>query len=116
VQLAEDHVGAVAAQHVGLRQPGQFVRLVPVAQDELACFEGRLPTVRAGQAAAFDGGMADAVLEAEGGAFARQRVDVLPPDRFDAGQQMVGGAGPLQDRLEPLGVGGERGQGDVDVR
>lgn len=115
VQLAEDQVGAVAAQHLGLRHRGQLIHLVPVAQEELARFDGRLLGVGAGEAAALDRGVADAVSEAERGALSGQGVDVLAPDRFDAVQFAVGGASALEDRLEPLRVGREGGERDVDI-
>ena len=65
MQLAEDHVGAVAAQHLGLRHRGHVAGLVLVAQDELAGLERRLVRVGAEDAGALDGRVADAVLEAE---------------------------------------------------
>ena len=69
-----------------------------------------------GHAAALDRRLADPVLEAERRPPGRQLVAVLPPDQLDARQLLVGPACPLDDRLEPLGVGRERGQRDVHVR
>ena len=66
-------------------------------------------------AAALDRRLADAVLEAERRAAGRELVAVLAPDQLDAGELRVGAAGLLGDGLQPRGVGGEHGDGDVDV-
>ena len=115
VQLAEDHVGAVAAQHLGLRHRRQVAGLVHVAQDELAGLERRLVRVVAGNAAAFNRRLAHAILEAEWLALVRQRVDVLSPDRHDAGEIAQAVAGALKDRLKLRGIGRERDQRDMDI-
>ena len=62
--------------------------------------------VVAGNAAAFDGRLADAILEAERVALVRQRVDVLSPDRHDAGEIAQAVAGALKDRLEAAAASG----------
>ena len=50
VQLAEDRVGAVAAQHLGLRDWGDVVELILVPQDELTGLERRFVRIGAGNA------------------------------------------------------------------
>src|SRR5262249_19098732 len=80
VQLAHDHVRAVAPQHRGLRHRPQVAGLILVAQDELAGFERRLVRVGARDAAALDGGLADAILETKRLALVGQRVDILAPE------------------------------------
>ena len=72
--------------------------------------------LRARDAAAFDGRLADPVLEPERRAPGRQLVAVLTPDHLDAGHVLVGAAGPVEQRLQALGVGGEDGDRHMDVR
>ena len=115
VQLAEDDVGAVAAEHLRGRHRRQLARLVRVAEDDLAGLERPLLRVRRRDAAAFDRRLADAVLEAEGGAPGRELVAVLAPDHLDAGQLLVRAPRPLGDRLEARRVGREHRQRDVHV-
>ena len=86
VQLAEDCIGAVAAQHLGLRYGGDVVGLVLVAQDELAGLERHFVRVGAGNAATLDGRMGDAIRETERVAQVSRDVHVLLPDGHDAGQ------------------------------
>ena len=86
VQLAEDCVGAVAAQHLGLRYGGEIVGLVLVPQNELARLERHLVRIGAGNASTLDGRMADAIRETEHVAQVSRGLYVLLPDGHDAGQ------------------------------
>ena len=65
VQFAEDCVGAVAAQHLGLWYWRDVVDLVLVPQDELAGLERHFVRVGAGNAGTLDSRMGDAVRETE---------------------------------------------------
>ena len=76
---------------------------------------GALLRVGGGDPASFDRGLANAVLEAEGGASGRELIAVLAPDHFDAGELLVRVPCPLGERLQPFGIGRERGQRDVHV-
>ena len=58
VELAEDCVGAVAAQHIGLRYWGYVMDLVLVPQDELAGLERHFVRIGAGNASTLDCRMA----------------------------------------------------------
>ena len=80
VQLAEGHVGAVAAEHVRLRDRGQVAVLVLVAEDELTGPQRCLVRVAAEDAGALYGRLADAVLEPELLAPVRGHVHVQRPD------------------------------------
>ena len=115
VQLAHDHKGAVATQHLGLRDGQRVAGLVLVAEHELADLERRLVRVGTDDAAALDRRLADAILEAERLALVGQRVDILAPEQLDAGQLAQGCASALNQRLEALGVGREGQQHDVNV-
>ena len=116
VQLAEDRVGAVAAQHLRLRDGGHGVGLVLVAQDELARLERLFVRVGAGNAAARDGRMADAVGEAERVAQVRRHVHVLLPDGHDAGQIAQGVAGMVERGLQVVIGLREADHHEMDVR
>ena len=115
VQLAEDDVGAVPAEHVRARHRRQAPGLVRVAEDDLARLERRLAGVRAGDAAALDGGLSDPVLEAEGGPSCGQLVAVLTPDHLDPGELFVRRARALEHRFQPGCVRRQRGERHVDV-
>ena len=86
VQLAEDCVGAVEPQHIGLRYWGDVVGLVLVPQDELASLERHFVRIGAGNAGTLDGRMADAIRETEHVAQVSCGLYVLLPDGHDAGQ------------------------------
>ena len=115
VQLAEDDVGAVAAEHLGGRHRRQLSRLVRVAEDDLAGLDRPLLRVGGRNPASFDRGLANAVLEAEGGASGRELVAVLAPDHLDAGQLLVRVPCPLGERLQACRIGREHRQRDVHV-
>ena len=66
-------------------------------------------------AAPFDRGLADAVLEAERGASGRELVAVLTPDHLHAGQPFVRFASPLGERLQGGRVGREHRERDVHL-
>ena len=72
--------------------------------------------IGAGDAGPLDAWIADAVLEAQGGAPGGELLDVLLPDHLHTGAVAQGLAGARQGRLQPRVVGGERGDDDVDVR
>ena len=75
VQLAEDCVGAVAAQHIGLRYWGDVMESRPRTPEELAGLERHFVRIGAGNASTLDGRMADAIRETEHVAqVSRQRV------------------------------------------
>ena len=115
VQLAEDDVRAVAAQDLRRRHRRQLTGLVGVAQDDLAGLEGSLPGTRGGPPASFDRGLADAVLEAEGGPSGGELVAVLTPDHLQPRQLGVGPPGLLGCSLEPGSVRGQNRDGHVHV-
>jgi hypothetical protein len=96
MELAEDDVAAVAAEHLRLGRGGQVAVLVRVAQDEFAGLERVLVRVGGGDAAALDIGVADAVLEAERGPFVREYLGGLLPEHVENRRQQrgVGGAVP----------------------
>src|SRR5262245_29707603 len=93
VQLTEDHVGAVAAQFLGLWNWGQVTGLVHVAQHELARFDRRLMRIVAEGTTALDRRLAHAIPEAERNPSVRVHVDILAPDRCNAGQIAESSAG-----------------------
>ena len=115
VQLPEDDVRAVAAEHLRGRHRRQLARLVRVAEDDLARLERPLLRIRGGPAAPLDRRLADPVLEAEGRPPARELVAVLAPDHLDARKLRMRAARLLDHGLQPLAVRGERRQSDVDV-
>ncbi|WP_256102816.1 hypothetical protein [Streptomyces sp. Ncost-T10-10d] len=115
MELTEDRVAAVAPQH--LRPWGlETADLVPVAEHELPGLQRQLQPVRPGDAASFDGWMADAVAIAEMLGLGGQRVTVLPPDRGHTGKVVVRGAGPIEGRLQPLGVRRDCREHHMDIR
>src|SRR5262249_44103142 len=109
VQLAKDDIRPVLAQHLGLRDCRDLAKLILIAQDELPRLERPLLGVRAGDAAAFNCRMTDAVLEPEVLSVVRRGVAVLPPDHLDAAHFPIRRAGTLEQRLE---LRRARGQGD----
>ena len=116
VQLAEDDVGAVAAEHLRLRDGGHGVGLVLVPQHELARLERLFVRVGAGDAAARHGRMADAVGEPERVAQVRRHVHVQLPDGHDAGQVAQGVAGVVERGLQAGIVPREPDHHEMDVR
>ena len=108
VQLAEHHVGAVAAQVRWRRHRRQLARLVGVAQDDLAGLDRLFARVGRRPAAALDAGLADPVLEPERGAPGRQLVAVLAPDQLDAWELLVRTRAPFDDRHLVTPASGER--------
>src|SRR5262249_21068394 len=88
VELAEDDIRPIAAEHVGVRHRRKAARLVGVAEDELAGLEGLFARIRAGKVAPLDGGIADSIPEAELLPARCQRAAVLPPDCFDAAERL----------------------------
>ena len=115
VQLAEDDVGAVATQHLRRRHRRQLTGLVGVAQDDLAGLERPLARTRGGPPASLDRGLADAVLETEGGPSGGELVAVLAPDHLHPGELGVGPACLLGGGLEPSSVRRESRDGHVHV-
>ena len=85
MQLSEDEVGAVPAEHLGGRHRRQASRLVWIAENELARLDRSSLRLRAFDSAPLHCRLADPVLEAEGGASGRELVAVLAPDQLDAG-------------------------------
>ena len=84
MELANNNVGAIAAQHVGLGCRGHLTRLVRVAKDELTGLEWALHMIGTGNRAALNGRLTDPVLEAEGLASRRQNAGILAIDHLDA--------------------------------
>ena len=116
VQLAEDDVGAVSAEHVRGRHRRQLAGLVGVAEDDLAGLERPLLRVRRRPAAAFDRGLADPVLEAERGPPGRELVAVLTPDHLDAVRAPAWARRAFSATASRrASVGREHREGDVDV-
>src|SRR5262249_480970 len=65
VQFAENNIGPVAAQALGLSYL-DAADLVSIAQNEFACHKGLFPGIGSRNAAPFDRRMTDAVSESEG--------------------------------------------------
>ncbi|KAF5997499.1 hypothetical protein BOG92_042720 [Streptomyces sp. WAC00263] len=97
VQLPPGHEGAVAAQLGRLRHRRQVSGLVAIAEHEFACLEHGTVTGRTLGTAAFDRGVADAVLVAEAGTPAGQLVEVLPMDDLKTAKLRVGLARTFED-------------------
>src|SRR4051812_26704634 len=90
MQLAERHIGAVASEHLGVRNRGPWIELVGVAEDQLAGLERLLARVRSGDPGALDGRVAYPVAESERLALAGGHVAALPPGCLDPCQRFVG--------------------------
>ena len=114
VQLAEDCVGAVAAQHLGLRYGGDVVDLVLVPQDELAGLERHLIRIGAGNATTLDGRMGDAIRETEHVAQVSRGMYMLLPDGHDAEKIAYGIAGVAESGLQVDSVGREPDHHEMD--
>ena len=95
MKLQEDDVGAVATEHLGLRHRRQPARFVGIAEDEFAGLDRRLLGVGARNAAAFDCGLTDPILEPEWVSARWKLVTVLTPDHTDARQFGIGLARPF---------------------
>src|SRR5215207_2792127 len=115
VQLPEDDVRAVAPQDLRCRRRRELAGLVGVAEDDLAGLESWFPGTGAGPTTAFDRGLADAVLEAEGGTPSSELVAVLTPEHLDPRQLLVGSACLVSGLLELSGVVSEKSDGHVHV-
>jgi hypothetical protein len=115
VQLAEGHIGAVAAWNIGLRHRGQAAGLVAVSQQELARLDRCLARVVADDAGALDSRLADAVFESELLAAVCGHVHVQVPDRLDAPQVTDGIIGEGHESLHQGGVPRQRGHHQVHV-
>jgi hypothetical protein len=115
VQLAEDDVGAIAAQDLGL-SPLDAAHLVGIAQNEFPRLQGVFLGIGSRNAAPFDGRMADAIPESEGLRLGGQRVAVLAPDRrYPWGQLPVRLPSALKHRLEPRTIRRDRDEHDMNV-
>ncbi len=104
MKLSENHVSAVAAEHLRRRHGREPARFVEVTEDELARLYGTLARVGPLDPARFHSRLADAVLEPERRAPHRELVAVLAPDRLHARQLLVRPPGTLEHLLQLLGV------------
>src|SRR5262245_1465702 len=91
-------------------------QLVLIAEDEFARLERLFLRIAAGDAAALDRRMTDAVLEPERFALIRQRVAVLPPNFGHARKIATACLDLVEDYRQPVSVGSYRRDRDVDVR
>src|SRR5947209_20629094 len=90
MQLAKSHIASIASQNLRLRYPRRIANLIGISEHEFARFQRALVRIRPGNAAAFDGGMADAILEAEWFLLIRGNVTILPPECRDSRQLLIG--------------------------
>ena len=102
-------------EHLGCRHRRQLARLVGVAENDLAGLEWALLRVGRRNAAPFDCGLADAVLETERGASGRELVTVLTPDHLDTRQTFLRLPGPLRERLQARLIGRKNRECDVHL-
>src|SRR5918997_1282078 len=100
VQLAEDDVGAVPAEHLRGRHRRKLSRLVLVTEDDLTRLERPFLGIRGGSPASLDRRLTDPVLEAERGPPAFELVAVLAPDHLDAGKLSMRAACLLNHGLQ----------------
>src|SRR4030095_4139899 len=115
MQLAEGCIGAIAAQHLGLRCLRYTVDLVLVAQHELAGLERFFVRIRAGDAATLDCRMGDSISKTEHIAQVSGGMHVLLPDWYDAGQIAYGFAGMVNSLLQTGCVGRQTHHHEVEV-
>src|SRR5262245_50987235 len=59
--------------------------------------------------------MTDAIFESERLTLGWQRVTVLPPDLDDAREGLAAHADPIEQRIQPACVRGDRGERDVHI-
>ena len=116
MQFAKDNITSVATQNFRLRDQGSFTHFVRVSKDEFTRFQWALVRVGSGNTAALDCGMADSIFEPKSFFFMRENMTILPPDRGDAGQLLVGLARPLERCLQMFRVWRECGHYHVDIR
>src|SRR5215471_13963819 len=114
MQLAKDDVGSIAAQDFG-HSLLNAAQLVPVTEHEITGLDRLLFRITSGDAASFDGWVADSVLESKRLCLSRQGMTVLSPDGFDSGHLAVGFACAFEGGFKPRFVRRDCRQNDVYV-
>src|SRR5215472_15686245 len=101
MELAENDIGAVAAERLRPRLRWWRPHFIGIPQHELARLDRPLLRVAARDAAAFDRRMADAISEPEMFSLARQCEAVLAKDHFNTRRLFDSLAGALHPCFEP---------------
>ena len=88
MKFAKDYIGAISSQQLRFRALDS-TELVWITQHKLAGFEWLFAWICSRNAAAFNGGMTNAILKPERFLFVRQGVTILSPDRLDADHRLI---------------------------